>query len=55
MRYRKDYNRDGWPIEDEHTQTILSVDDLVKTLNDYECRVNALENELEQIRINGDN
>ena len=32
-RYKKNYQIDGWPIEDTHNNAVLSTDDLVVILN----------------------
>lgn len=35
-RFRKDYSLDGWPIADTHNQVVLSDDEIVNLLNEYD-------------------
>lgn len=46
-RYKKNYDIDGWPIEDTNTQSLLYTDDLVLILNRKHDKIQSLEAELE--------
>lgn len=35
-RFKKDYSLDGWPIRDNENHRILSANDLVHILNDFD-------------------